>query len=79
MCGTPSVSFGLSSDRTGAALPGPARGSMRGLVVAEQLATETTDPVAERLMRAMIAELEDRLMADSSHSKSATVNDADQS
>jgi hypothetical protein len=52
---------------------------MRGLVVAEQLATETTDPVAERLMRAMIAELEDRLMADSSHSKSATVNDADQS
>ena len=29
------------------------------------LASETTDPVAERLVRDMIAELEDRLRADS--------------
>jgi hypothetical protein len=29
------------------------------------LATDTTDPLAERLVRAMIAELEDRLTADS--------------
>jgi hypothetical protein len=29
------------------------------------LATETTDPLAEGLMRAMIAELEDQLTADS--------------
>ena len=29
------------------------------------LATGTTDPLAERLMRAMIAELEDRLTTDS--------------
>jgi hypothetical protein len=41
------------------------------------LATETTDPLAERLMRAMIAELEDRLRADSSQSKRAAAGDAD--
>jgi hypothetical protein len=29
------------------------------------LATETTDPLAERLVREMIAELEDQLTADS--------------
>ena len=29
------------------------------------LATETTDPLAERLVRDLIAELEDRLRADS--------------
>jgi hypothetical protein len=33
------------------------------------LATETTDPLAERLVRDMIAELEDRLTADLSQPK----------
>jgi hypothetical protein len=35
------------------------------------LAMETTDPLAERLVRDMIAELEDRLRADVSQSKRA--------
>jgi hypothetical protein len=43
------------------------------------LATEATDPLAERLMRAMIAELEDRLRADLSQSKHAAADDADRS
>jgi hypothetical protein len=41
------------------------------------LATETTDPLAERLMRAMIAELEDRLRADLSQAKRAAADNAD--
>jgi hypothetical protein len=43
------------------------------------LETETTDPLAERLIRAMIAELEDRLKADSSQYECAVANDADRS
>ena len=35
------------------------------------LVTETTDPLAERLVRDMIAELEDRLAADLSQPKRA--------
>jgi hypothetical protein len=35
------------------------------------LATETTDPLAERLVRDLIAELEDRLTSDLSHPKRA--------
>jgi nitrate reductase assembly molybdenum cofactor insertion protein NarJ len=38
------------------------------------LATETTDPLAERLIRAMIAELEDRLKADSSQYECAVAD-----
>jgi hypothetical protein len=43
------------------------------------LATETTDPLAERLVRDMIAELENRLTVDSSQSKRAAADDADRS
>jgi hypothetical protein len=43
------------------------------------LATETTDPLAARLVRDMIAELEDRLTADLSQSKRAAPDDADRS
>jgi hypothetical protein len=42
------------------------------------LATETTDPLAERLVRDMIVELEDRLMADLSQPKRDAA-DADRS
>jgi hypothetical protein len=38
------------------------------------LATETTDPLAERLVRDMIAELEDRLTADLSQPKGAAAD-----
>ena len=43
------------------------------------LATETTDPLAERLVRDMIAELEDRLRADSSQFRRAAADNADRS
>jgi hypothetical protein len=43
------------------------------------LATETTDPLAERLVRDLIAELEDRLRADSSQYECAVADDADRS
>ena len=39
------------------------------------LAMETTDPLAERLVRDMIAELEDRLAADLSQPKRAAADD----
>jgi hypothetical protein len=43
------------------------------------LAMETTDPLAERLVRDMIIELENRLRADLSKSKRAAADDADRS
>ena len=43
------------------------------------LATETTDPLAQRLVRDMIAELGDRLRADLSQFKTAAADDADRS
>ena len=43
------------------------------------LATETTDPLAERLVRDMIAELEDRLRAGLLQPKRAAADDADRS
>ena len=43
------------------------------------LATETTDPLAERLVRDMIAELENQLAADLSQPKRAAADDADRS
>ena len=43
------------------------------------LATETTDPLAERLVRDMIIELENRLTADLSQPKRAAADDADRS
>ena len=43
------------------------------------LATETTDPLAQRLGRDMIAELGDRLRADLSQFKRAAADDADRS
>jgi hypothetical protein len=43
------------------------------------LATETTDPLAERLVRDMIAELEDQLTADLSQPKRAVPDHNDRS
>jgi hypothetical protein len=43
------------------------------------LVTETTDPLAERLVRDMIAELEDRLAADFSQPKSGVADHNDPS
>jgi hypothetical protein len=45
----------------------------------QMLATETTDPLAERLVRDMIIELENRLTADMSNSKRAAADNADRS